>query len=308
MRSGVASGPNPWDASTLEWATSSPPPTHNFDGLPVISNGTIHFENSSTNQSEVAAATTEMITHEGEETHTSYWPIIMALAAFVFLLGIVYSVLVVQISVAIGVIGLYAYSREKFVVRQERSESWPFQGVGNVKLGVWFFLASEVIFFSALIAAYIFVRINSVTWPAPGEIFSIQHGAINTFILLTSSLTAVLALVAAKQGSKRGLLGGLTITFILGLAFLINKASEWSELFEHGFDFASGLPASSYFITTGAHSVHIMVGLVIIVYLLIRGYGGMYTKGDSDSVEQFGLYWHFVDIVWVFLFPIFYLI
>ena len=88
----------------------------------------------------------------------------------------------------------------------------------------------------------------------------------------------------------------------------MNKGMEWAELIHEGFTFSSGLPATSYFLTTGAHGVHIIGGLVILMYLMIRSIQGYYTKGDSKSIEHFGLYWHFVDIVWVFLFPLFYLI
>ncbi|MBI2184909.1 MAG: cbb3-type cytochrome c oxidase subunit I [Thaumarchaeota archaeon] len=306
MKKGMPAGPNPWQASTLEWATSSPPPFHNFDTIPVISEGVVHLTNGAGHSAALGAkAETEHV----HETHTSTWPIIISAAAFFTLLGLLMGFPVLQLAVAFGVIAVYGYGRERFTVRhEENAESWPYQGVENVKLGVWIFLASEVIFFSALLGAYIFVRVNSATWPAAGQILSIQHGAVNTFILLTSSFTAVLALVSAKAGSRKYTMLSLLTTLVLGLAFMLNKASEWKELIEHGFTFNSGLPASSYFITTGAHGVHVAAGLATIVYLIIRAAEGRYTKGDSGTIEHFGLYWHFVDIVWVFLFPLFYLL
>ena len=210
----------------------------------------------------------------------------------------------------LGVISLYGYSRERFSVHEEtRVESWPFREVPNVKLGIWTFLGAEVIFFGVLIGAYFFVRTNSATWPAVGELFSIRNGFAMTLVLLTSSLTAIMALASAKIGSRKGLIAGLLATFGLGASFLYIKATEWIELGTHGvFSVANGLPATSYFITTGTHGVHVVAGMCMTVYLLANTLKGRYTKGDHDAIEHFGLYWHFVDIVWVFLFPLFYLI
>ena len=98
-------------------------------------------------------------------------------------------------------------------------------------------------------------------------------------------------------------------TFGLGISFLYIKATEWFYLGTHGvFSVANGLPATSYFITTGTHGVHVFAGMLMTLYLLANTLKGRYLKGDHQAIEHFGLYWHFVDIVWVFLFPLFYLI
>ena len=154
-----------------------------------------------------------------------------------------------------------------------------------------------------------FVRVNTAVWPPPNT-FSVQRGATNTFILLTSSLTAVMALAAAKSGSKKGLIGTLVVTFGLGAVFLLNKALEWQELAVAPTSIFTNYPlaATSYYITTGVHGVHVVAGLVMIVYLLAKTVKGNYLNGDHEAVHHFGLYWHFVDIVWIFLFPLFYLI
>jgi len=210
----------------------------------------------------------------------------------------------------LGVIALYGYSRERFSVHEEiRVESWPFREVPNVKLGIWTFLGAEVIFFGVLIGAYFFVRTNSPTWPEIGSLFEIRNGFAMTLVLLTSSLTAIMALVSAKVGSRNGLIAGLLATFGLGVAFLYIKSTEWVYLGSHGvFSVANGLPATSYFITTGTHGVHVFAGMLMTLYLLVNTLKGRYLKGDHQAIEHFGLYWHFVDIVWVFLFPLFYLI
>jgi len=297
MRNGASSGSDPWRGSSLEWATDSPPSAHNFHKMPTVSSsGEVKFVNYEAESDGVA------------ETHLSYWPIIVAFAAFVFLFGVVTSWIILQFGVGLGIIGIYLYARENFVAKEPKSEKWPFEKVNNMKLGVWIFLASEIIFFSALLGAYIFVRANSASWPAPGEFLSLQHGAINTFILLTSSFTAIVALMFAKTNSRRGVVASLLLTLTLGIVFIINKMSEWFELFEHGFVFSSGLPASSYFLITGVHGGHVLIGLFIVIFLLLRTSGKKPVREHSAGIEYFGLYWHFVDIVWVFLFPLFYLI
>ena len=247
----------------------------------------------------------------------SPWPVVVAFAAFIFFLGITIgqpsnpSVPVtfqpfwplVLDGAILGVIALYGYSRERFSVHEETNvESWPFREVPNVKLGIWTFLGAEVIFFGVLIGAYFFVRTNSATWPAVGSLFEVRSGFAMTLVLLTSSLTAIMALVQPPAGLEAGFAQAL-------VAFLYIKATEWISLGANGvFSVANGLPATSYFITTGVHGVHVFAGMLMTLYLLVNALKGRYLKGDYHAIEHFGLYWHFVDIVWVFLFPLFYLI
>jgi cytochrome c oxidase subunit I+III len=188
------------------------------------------------------------------------------------------------------------------------AERWPFAGVENTKLGVWIVLASDVVLFGAFIGSYVFVRF-AFGWT---EWHIIPHnslpGLINTYLLLTSSFTVILALVAARRNSRKGLLASLTATLLLGIGFLINKGIEWQELLHEGIWIDSNVRASTFFLTTGLHAGHVLAGLVVTVYLIWRAYNGAYLDGDEGSVEYFGLYWHFVDIVWLFLFPLFYIL
>lgn len=314
LRSGAPAGPNPWNASSLEWSTSSPPPENSFEHIPIISSqGAIQYANESkteqvSKQDEIGKSDNDHPRSLPHESHLSYWPLIMAVGAFTSFLGVATILPILFLGVALVFVSIFGYAKERFIVHDEsQTEKWPFGGVPKLKLGVWAFLASEVIFFSVLMSAYLFVRMNSGAWPAVGTVFSIDHGATNTFILLTSSFTAVLALSAAKAGSRKGLLSGLVVTLGLGLVFLFNKGLEWAELFQHGFTFGSGLPSTAYFITTGAHGFHVAAGIIILFYLIARAARGWYVKGDHHAVEHFGLYWHLVDIIWVFLFPLFYL-
>jgi cytochrome c oxidase subunit I+III len=328
LRRGSPSGPNPWEAWTLEWSLPSPPPAHDFDTIPTIAeDGTYHFGNSPGYPNGAGHPNGSKMGNGVAYSHLegqSAWPIVVAFAAFIFFLGITigqpsnpnvpvtfqpFWPLVLDGAI-LGVIALYGYSKERFSVHEETNvESWPFREVPNVKLGIWTFLGAEVIFFGVLIGAYFFVRTNSPTWPAVGSLFEVRSGFAMTLVLLTSSLTAIMALVSAKIGSRNGLMASLLATFGLGISFLYIKANEWIFLGTHGvFSVANGLPATSYFITTGVHGVHVFAGMLMTLYLLVNTVKGRYLKGDYHAIEHFGLYWHFVDIVWVFLFPLFYLI
>ncbi len=309
VRRGVQVGPNPWEGSTLEWSVPSPPPLHDFDEVPSISeDGTVHFATTTASGSGLGNG------HVTHSSHSSRWPIVIAASAFLFFLGLTAlppppNFLLVLPGVAVGIYGLYGYGNERFVGETEKVEIGPLSRVPRVRLGVWTFLASEIVFFGVLLGAYMFVRVNTVTWPS-FDTFSVQRGAVNTFILLTSSLTAVMALASAKAGSKTGLITSLLATLALGATFLFNKALEWEELAVPPTNLFNNYPlaATSYYITTGVHGVHVVAGLVMIGYLLGKALKGSYVSGDYDGVHHFGLYWHFVDIVWIFLFPLFYLI
>jgi cytochrome c oxidase subunit I+III len=330
-RVGPLSGPNPWEAWTLEWALPSPPPPHDFDVIPTFSaDGTIRFgsspglPNGSSHSNEIGYPNGSSIgSHPSLHLEgLSPWPVLMAFAAFIFFLGLTigkpanpqpvsYQPFwpLIADGVILGVISLFGYSREKFTVHEDvHVESWPFKQVPNMKLGIWTFLGAEVIFFGVLIGSYFFVRTNDAAWPPAGTLFDIRNGFAMTLVLLTSSLTAIMALASARAGNRSGLIASLGGTLVLGAAFLYIKAGEWFSLGHSGVFQNYSLPATSYFITTGTHGVHVFAGMCMTVYLLANAIKGKYVKGDHTTLEHFGLYWHFVDIVWVFLFPLFYLI
>ncbi len=332
LRVGPPSGPNPWDAWTLEWSLPSPPPAHDFDHIPEFApDGTIHFgggpsfPNGIGHPNGVAYPNGWSTSHGYGTSHLeglSPWPILMSFAAFIFFLGLSigrpaspqpvtyqpFWPLIVDGTI-LGLISLFGYSRERFTVHEgSRVESWPFREISNMKLGIWTFLGAEVIFFGVLVGSYFFVRTNAPAWPPPGTLFNIKNGFAMTLILLTSSLTAIMALASARVGNKTGLIVSLAGTLVLGAAFLYVKAGEWLDLGSSNVFASYPLPASSYFITTGTHGVHVFAGMCMTVYLLANAVKGRYLKGDHNTLEHFGLYWHFVDIVWVFLFPLFYLI
>jgi cytochrome c oxidase subunit 3 len=187
-------------------------------------------------------------------------------------------------------------------------EERPDTGLTNGKLGIWLFLASEVMLFGALFSTYIILRMGAPEWPH-GEL-NVWLGMANTFILIGSSVTMVMAWASLKLGDwgkhRLYLLG----TFLLSAAFLVNKYFEYSTHWAKG-----ELPSQStflaiYFTLTGLHGIHILGGMVVMAYFLGPG-AKLYKKNPeqfTNRIEYTGLYWHFVDLVWIFLFPVLYLL
>jgi cytochrome c oxidase subunit I+III len=248
-----------------------------------------------------------------EENKSSFMPLIIAGGVALFLLGLVIFIpLLVAGLIIIAVALLKVYkdgTEEKFSREEGEEEKFPLENVTKEKLGLWVFLASEILIFGSLIVSYIYVRVNSSSWPIATQTHNTLLGMTNTIILLTSSLTMILALYSIRAGNVKGLKICLFSTVALGFTFLgLKLGVEWPALIRSGFTISSGLPASTYYVLTGLHAVHVAVGLVAIGYLMIRTFSGGFTSTKHVAVENIGLYWHFVDIVWMFLFPLFYLI
>jgi cytochrome c oxidase subunit III len=181
-------------------------------------------------------------------------------------------------------------------------------GIPSGKLGMWLFLASEVMFFTGLLGAYLVLRAGQARWPHPGEELNIPAGAINTLILLTSSMTMALAVGAAHQRNVAKLRGGLLLTVILGCAFLGVKGWEYSVKFTHGHAPGNGIFFDCYFMLTGLHGLHVLIGVLANLWFLGLTVKRDFLAAQGHRVELSGLYWHFVDVVWIFLFPLVYLI
>lgn len=189
-------------------------------------------------------------------------------------------------------------------------ETHPETGLYNAKLGVWLFLASEVMLFGALFSAYILLRSGAATWPVASEILNVPLATLNTFILISSSVTVVMswASLELKNFKRYRLFMGLTI--LLSFGFLIIKAIEYGTKFSHHLYPSENNFLAVYFVLTGLHGLHVIGGIVVMAYLW--GPGAKMWKTEptrfTHRVEVAGLYWHFVDLVWIFLFPTIYLI
>ena len=186
----------------------------------------------------------------------------------------------------------------------------PDTGLNNVKLGIWLFLASEVMLFGGLFSSYVLLRVSAVEWPFGSDILNVPIGAFNTVVLISSSVTMVMSYASLKMNDlgKYKMYMGLTIA--LALTFMVVKFYEYYEKFSHG-----DLPASStylamYFTLTGLHGVHILAGVAVNGYFLGPGAAMWRTEPERfiNRIEAAGLYWHFVDLVWIFLFPVLYLL
>src|ERR1041385_6813216 len=187
-------------------------------------------------------------------------------------------------------------------------EPRPDSGLANGKLGIWLFLASEVMLFGALFSTYIILRVSAPEWPH-GEL-NVPLGAINTVILIISSVTMVLAWAQLKMDNfKKGRLY-LVVTCVLALVFLVNKYFEYAAHFASGEGPWHSTFLAIYFTLTGLHGLHILGGMVVMLYLLGPGAKLYKTRPDqfTNRIEYTGLYWHFVDLVWIFLFPVLYLL
>ena len=176
------------------------------------------------------------------------------------------------------------------------------------KLAVWFFLGGEIILFGTLILTYSLFRIiNSDQYAAFRSHLSIPLIGLNTFILVCSSYFVVRALTAARQRNQTAMLVNLLIVLALGAIFISGQAYEWSTLYGEGITVVATF-GSPFFIVTGIHGTHVLVGLVWASVLLMFGLGDKPSDRPDRAVELFGLYWHFVDIVWIVLFSLIYLI
>lgn len=176
------------------------------------------------------------------------------------------------------------------------------------KLGVWLFLVSEVIFFTALIGGSLIIRFSSDTWPEPGEVLNILLTSLNTFILICSSVTIVKALDSVQKGNQRAMKRFLLLTLLCGFFFLGVQVYEYDKLINH--EGLSGATAygMTFFIQTGFHGAHVFIGVVWLLIVIAKAFAGLYSRDNWVGIEAFALYWHFVDLVWILLFTIVYLI
>ena len=186
----------------------------------------------------------------------------------------------------------------------------PDTGLNNVKLGIWLFLASEVMLFGGLFSSYILLRVNAVDWPFGADILSVPIGTFNTLVLISSSVTMVFCYAALKLDDLAGFKKYMGFTIGLSLLFLIVKAFEYYEHLAFGEVPATSTFLAIYFTLTGLHGLHIVGGVIVNSYFLGPGSAMWRTSKEQfiNRIEAAGLYWHFVDLVWIFLFPVLYLL
>ena len=186
----------------------------------------------------------------------------------------------------------------------------PDTGLTSPKLGIWLFLASEVMLFGSLFSAYVLLRTGAPSWPDQAETLNVPLAALNTVILISSSVTMVLAWAAAAAGKLPRYRLFMGLTLLGGALFLVVKTIEYSEKFSHDLLPSTNNFLALYFTLTGLHAIHVIAGMVVNAYLLGPG-TRMWAQDHlrfTNRVEIAGIYWHFVDVVWIFLFPVLYLL
>jgi heme/copper-type cytochrome/quinol oxidase subunit 3 len=180
-------------------------------------------------------------------------------------------------------------------------------GLSTFKLGFWVFLGSETLFFGSLISTYMVYKGESVVGPTPHEILDIPLTSISTFVLLMSSLAMVLALDAVQKSNRKGSLFWIMATAALGSVFLGFQAYEFTEFYHEGLKLQTNLFGSSFFTLTGFHGAHVTIGVIWLLVLWLEAFRGRMPASRAETLEIAGLYWHFVDIVWIVIFPLIYL-
>ncbi len=184
-------------------------------------------------------------------------------------------------------------------------------GISNPILGMLLFITSEVMFFAGLFAAYFNVRASAPQWP-PAEFVDKLHilplVGPATILLISSSFTCQLGVWAIRRGDHRGLVRAIAVTVVLGIAFLVMQAIDYTQLYADGVRLDAGTFGSTYYTLTGFHGAHVLGGVIMLSVVLYRSSAGQFSAAHHDAVEATSLYWHFVDVVWILLFSILYLL
>lgn len=185
-------------------------------------------------------------------------------------------------------------------------------GISNEKLAMWVFLGSDCLLFGALISTYLLLRHRSISGPEelrdPSHVFDIPFTSVSSFVLLMSSLTMALAVSAIHRGDVRRCRGFLATTALLGGTFIGGQVYEFTAFYNEGLGYTTNIFGSAFYTLTGFHGVHVSVGIMFLMSLVVMSLKGNLGPDKAETVEIFGLYWHFVDIVWILIFTIVYLI
>jgi heme/copper-type cytochrome/quinol oxidase subunit 3 len=181
-------------------------------------------------------------------------------------------------------------------------------GLSNVKLAMWAFLASDCLLFGALISGFLLYKDRTAGGPTPTEIYDIPFTSVSSFVLLMSSLTMVLALAAIQRGDEPRMRTWLVATALLGMTFLAGQVFEFTTFVHEGLALTTSPFSSAFFVMTGFHGAHVAGGVLLLLSLFGMSLDGRLTSQKVETVELTGLYWHFVDVVWIVIFAVAYLI
>jgi heme/copper-type cytochrome/quinol oxidase subunit 3 len=181
-------------------------------------------------------------------------------------------------------------------------------GISNEKLAMWLFLGSDCLLFGALISTYLLLRHRSISGPTPEDVFEIPFTSVSSFVLLMSSLTMALAVGNIHRGDVRTCRVWLATTAFLGGVFIAGQVYEFTAFVREGLGYTTNIFGSAFYTLTGFHGMHVSVGIMFLMSLFVMSLRGKIGPENAETVEIFGLYWHFVDIVWIVIFTVVYLI
>ena len=181
-------------------------------------------------------------------------------------------------------------------------------GISNTKLAMWVYLGSDCLLFGSLISTYLLLRHRSVGGPTPEAVFDIPFTSVSSFVLLMSSLTMALAVSSIVRGDVRLNRIWLATTAMLGAVFIGGQVYEFTTFYREGLGYTTNIFGSAFYTLTGFHGIHVSVGIIMLMSLLVMSLRGNLGPERAEAVETIGLYWHFVDIVWIIIFTVVYLI
>ena len=181
-------------------------------------------------------------------------------------------------------------------------------GLSNEKIAMWAFLGSECLLFGALISTEILYRHKAVSGPTPHSLYDIPFTSVSSFVLLMSTLTMVLAVAAIQRGDERRLRVWLSATAMLGAVFVSGQIYEFTSFIRRGMTIKTNVTSGAFYTLTGFHGAHVTLGIIMLLSLVNLSVRGKIRQSNAEAVEIAGLYWHFVDIVWIIIFTVVYLI
>jgi heme/copper-type cytochrome/quinol oxidase subunit 3 len=318
LHQGAPAGSDPWDARTLEWWIPSPPPAYNFSRIPVVGARDPFwiFKYGRQRSAKAAAVDPRRPALEAAPTDAihmpapSVFPLVLAAGILLTAIGAMTRLSVIGIGLAVVVLAIIGMGFEYPAFGEEEhpgAAGLLSRMLDNRKVGIWAFIGSESIFFASLISTYLIYKGRNLVGPGAPDILEVPLTSVSTFILLMSSLLMVLALAASQRGDERWCRRWLLGTAGLGSLFLLGQVYEFTHFYHEGLALQTNLFSQTFYTLVGFHGAHVTVGVLWLLALAVASFAGRLPQTRSLSVELCGLYWHFVDVVWIVIFTLVYL-